>query len=479
MSLLKKLAGETAIYGLSSILGRLLQFVILTPYLTRVFGRAEYGDISVLYTYAAILTVLFTYRMETAFFRFGSRDEGIERTFSTASGAILTSTGILAMLMLIAAEPLADLIRYPGHSNYIRLLAGIVAMDALAAIPFARLRLENRPYRFAGIRILNIVVNIITLFLLLEAGKGASWFREEDRVAYVLLANLCASTFTVVQLLPLYRKMKIPLDGALLRRMLQYAWPLVIVGLAAVVNQLIGQPMLQWLLPEEEDMGRAQAGIFSAASKIAVLMNLFTQAFNYAAEPFFFRNAGRDDAKQIYADVAMAFTIVGCLGFLGIWLYLDLIQYLLGDQLRAGLDMAPILLMANLFLGLYYNFSIWFKLTDRTIMGAYLSVAGSVVTILINLWLIPRYGYYGPAWAALACYGLMAAGGYLLGRRLYPIPYAMSRMLLYIAFALSIYVLSRWIYIPQLAPRLVVHTLLLGSFLALVWVRERHLLKRS
>ena len=367
MSLLKKLAGETAIYGTSSILSRLLHYVILTPFFTRTFQTGEYGVVSNMYTWAALLMVLFTYRMETAFFRFGSREDEMEKVFSTASISLLGSTAVFVSVMIAFAQPIAGWLHYPDHADYVIWFALIIGFDALAAVPFAKLRLENRPIRFAVIKTLNIIINIIFIFFFLELcpyliDRGFTGldviYNPADRIEYVFISNLIASTVVIFLFLPTYFNIKLRFDRLLWRRMILYALPLVIVGIAAVVNQLIGIPMLIEFLPGSIEENHDQAGIYSAAAKIAVLMNLFTQAFNYAAEPFFFRNAERSDSKYIYAQVGQAFAIVGSLVFLGIMLYLDIIQFFLGKDFRTGLGVVPLLLLAYLFLGLYYNFSI-------------------------------------------------------------------------------------------------------------------------
>jgi O-antigen/teichoic acid export membrane protein len=482
MSLLRKLAGETAIYGISSILSRLLNYVILTPYFTRIFLREEYGEISILFTYAAILMVVFTYRMETAFFRFGSREDGIDRAFTTASVSLVVSTLGLFLLGWLFLEPIAAWVNYESNPWYILLVVGIIALDALAAIPYARLRLENRPIRFAIAKTLHIVVNILFILFFLELLPSWSetsvpawmdWYRSEDRVAYVFVANLLASAVLVAFLSPAYWRVKWVFDRQLWRKMLVYAGPLVIVGLAAVINQLIALPLMENLLPGTLEENRAQTGVYSAAAKIAVLMNLFIQAFNYAAEPFFFNNATRDNAKTIYADVGRAFALVGSTVFLGILLYLDLVQFILGADYRAGLGVVPLLLLAYFFLGLYYNFSIWYKLADKTKIGAYISVGGVLITLLLNVLLIPLLGYYGAAIGALACYAFMALASYWTGRRYYPVPYATIKIGGYIGLAIGCYLLSllpswldwKWGIVVQL----LYNTLCLLVFAFLVW----------
>ena len=481
MSLIKKLAGETVLYGVSSILSRLLHFVILLPFFTNVFPTNEYGIVSDLFVYAGILMIIFTYRMETAYFRYASRSDDPKHVFSTASLAVIGAVVIFTTLLFILLQPIANALLYPDHPEYIGIVVLIIAFDALAAIPFAKLRLDNRPLRFAIIKTLNIIINIIFVFLFLDILPNAGYdFFAEDKIQYVFIANLIASS--CVLLMPMYQDLSWSFDKTLWKQMFWYAAPLIIVGLAAVINQLIAIPLLKYLLPGTIDENFSQAGIYSAAAKLAVLMNLFTQAFNYAAEPFFFKNADRTDARQIYADVAQAFTIVGCVGFLGILLYLDVIQLILGKDFRAGLGVVPILLLAYLALGLYYNFSIWYKLKDKTHFGAYISLGGMLVTLLINFALIPNpaFGYYGAAFAAMGCYWFMALAGYWTGQKYYPIPYPLGRMLLYIAFAVAVYFLCE--YFKTLVGKnlplvLVFNTLVLITYLGALYLAERKSLK--
>ncbi len=485
MSLLKKLAGETAIYGISSILSRLLNYVILIPFFTRIFLNDEYGIVSEIFTYAGILTILFTYRMETAFFRFGSRADGIEKAFSTAAISLIISTISFSFLLFLLIDPLTYWLHFEGNSEFVVLTILIIAFDAFAAIPFAKLRLENRPIQFAVLKTAHIIINIIFVFFFLkfcpdfiEKGHMGLEFiyNSDNKIQYVFISNLIASALVALAFLPTYLKIKLVFDKALWEKMILYALPLIIVGLAAVINQLIALPMLTNLLPDSVEQNRAQTGLYGATAKLAVLMNLFTQAFNYASEPFFFRHSERSDSKTIYGQVGQAFAMVGSVVFLGIVLYLDIIQFFLGEDFRTGLGIVPILLLANLFLGLYYNFSIWYKLTDRTIYGMYISVGGMLITLGLNFWLIPTIGYFGPAWAALACYGFMSLAGYLTGQYFYPIKYPVLKMLTYIVLALGAYFVSemlRPVFGGNLVSILGVNTVILLLYLGIIYGLEK------
>ncbi|MEO1513669.1 MAG: polysaccharide biosynthesis C-terminal domain-containing protein [Bacteroidota bacterium] len=489
MSLLKKLAGETAIYGMSSILSRLISYVLLTPYLTRWFVPEAYGIITLLFFYSGLLTVIYTYRMETAFFRFGSKEGQMDRTFSTASIAILSTTIVLSVSLLVFSGPISEALYLEDHREYVYWVVSIIAFDALAAIPFARLRLENRPIRFAIAKTLGILIYVGMIFFFLKLcpyliEQGHDWasaiYQEEHRISYVFISNLLGSGIVMLILSPVYFKIRAVFDRGLFKQMIYYAAPLIIVSLAAVINQNIAYKLLEIWLPGGLEANRAAAGVFSASAKIAVLMSLFTQAFNYAAEPFFFRHVERSDSRHIYAQVGQAFAAVGSLAFLGIMLYLELIQFFIGKELRTGLSIVPILLMANLALGLYYNFAIWFKLKDQTKIGAYISIGGMAITFVVNLLLIPSIGYAGPAWATLACYVFMALASYLSGRYYYPIPYPMGRIAAYVLSALLFYGISVWIR-PWLGDSLLLvltinSLILLAYMLCFYWVERKSLL---
>ncbi len=508
MSLLKKLAGETVIYGLGNIAGRVLNFIILTPYLTRQFTTGEYGVFSTLYAYAAFLMIVFTYRMETAFFRFASQaeqddkssDEAIDtalkprkkpntNTFSTATLSLLTTSLLLVSLLIAFAQPIANFIKYPEQKEYIIWFAMIIGFDALSAIPLARLRLESRPIYFVAAKLTGIIVNVIFILFFLEIcpklaetgnALAQAVYSTENRVGLVFVANMMGSAATLLLLLPLYLKTKLVFDKTLWTSMLRYSAPLIAVGLAGMVNEVADRILLQRLLPGTSEYVESQIGIYGACYKFAILMALFTQAFNYAAEPFFFRNANRADAKQVYGQVAQAFTLIGCLAFLGIWLYIDIFKILVHEDYYEGIKIVPVLLLANVCLGLYYNFAIWYKLTDKTHIGAYIAGAGAVVTIALNLALIPLIGYMGSAWATLAAYATMCVLCYLLGQKHYTIVYPIRKMLTYLSIAIALYFVSVPIRATYGGGSWVVYgtnTLILMTFILIIAFIERTVIR--
>lgn len=449
MSYLKTLAKETVIYGGSSILARALQYVLLTPYLTRKLVNLDYGRHAIYYALAAVLIILFTFRFETAFFRFGHKKDQLERSFSTASLFLVGLSLAYTLVLWINAEEVAGLFTLEADARYVRWFALIIAADALAALPFARLRLENRPIRFAVIKTFSMLVNIVGVVLLLEVWPSLSFFPElqaafdsEIILDYVFLANLLASVATLVLLSPYFLKTNWVFDFALWKRMLAYSWPLLIVGLAGTINLVFDSFFLSWFLPGTEEENIAITGVYKACMRIAILMNLISQAYNYAAEPFFFKQIDAADAKEKYARTAQAFAWVGCFTILAIGLHLDVIKYLIDDSKWGLLHLVPLMLLAYFFLGMYYNFAVWYKVSDRTRYGAIIASIGAIITLLGLRFLIPVWGPMGAVLTTLLCFITLAGLTYAWGRRFYPIPYNLRRMGHYLLSAIVLYLLS-------------------------------------
>lgn len=492
MSLLKKLAGETALYGLSSILGRLLTFVFLTPFLTHIFNddRAQMGIQTDIYAWAAFLMIVFTYRMETAFFRFGSKKEDRATAYKTATSMVVGTTSLFVLLLIALSGPISQQLGYPEHSNYIVWFAFILGFDALVAIPFAMLRLEGKALKFAVVKLTNLFIHLGCVFMLLYILPNyyPQYFDPQMGIGYVFIANLLASGATFLLLLPTYwyqttskeATQTAIFDAALLRRMLLYSMPLVLAGFAGIINEVLDRILLKSFLLGDKQQVLEQLGVYGACYKIAIFMNLFTQAFNYAAEPFFFRNADKAYSKLLYANIAFLFTLIGTVGFLGIMLFMDIIQFFVASNYREGLIIVPVLLLANLCLGLYYNLAIWFKLSDQTKYGGLIAVIGASITIVGNIVFIPLMiqlgypGYLGSAWATLLCYATMVLIAYFLGQKHYPIPYPMLRMFSYIGTVVIIYLLYAWTIQPYLEPNslrsYLVSTLLILGYLVGVFV---------
>lgn len=485
MSYLRTLAGDTVIYGMGYIIPRILNYLLIAIYLTWKFEgeQSEYGLYTDFYFYVALLLVLLTLRMETTFFRYGSKQGMRGKAFASATTTLIATAGIWAILVITQNEQLAGLLEYPGYGKHVLILGLIISLDVLVAVPFAALRLDHRPRYFAFLKMIGVFINIgFVLFfleicpLLKEKGYDAfAFYSDESRLYFVFLSNLIASACIFIVLLPQYAGMRFNWDAALWKRMMAYTLPLVVVGLAGVINQSSYITFQKYILPNSIAENLSDGGIYAAATKLAILMNLFTVAFNYAAEPFFFHHAENRDAKTIYANVARAFTLAASILFLVILLYIDVIQLMLGRSFREGIYVVPILLMAFLFLGLYYNFSIWYKVKDKTHIGAYISIGGALITVVLNIILIREMEVIGSAWASLACYGFMAVSCYFLGRKYYPVPYRIARIFSILLLAIGVYVFSEAIQgiLPGgMVQTLVVNTLLLGIFVVILYRME-------
>lgn len=473
MSVLKKLAGQTAIYGLSSILGRLLNY-LLVPLYTRVFDTAEYGIVTQFYAYAAFLNILFTYGLETAFFRFSQTETGNRKVYSTALISVILTSGLFFILVWLSADRIATAFYLAEGSSqpipsFVIWFAGILATDAVTAIPFARLRQQNKAVKFAIIRLLNIGMNIgLNLYFLVYRGAGADL---TTAVGSVFLSNLLASLFTLLLLLPELFPVVEGFDASLWKRMAMYGLPLMVAGFAGMVNETFDRIMLPYLV-KDPSTALEQLGVYGACYKLSILMTLFVQTFRYASEPFFFSQSQREDARQIYSRV-MSWFVIGCsFIFLLVMLYMEFFQHFIGAPFRSGLHVVPILLLANLFLGIYLNISIWYKLTGKTIWGAWFSVFGAGLTLLLNYLLIPTMGYTGAAWTTLVCYALMMAVSYGFGQRYYKVPYDLGIFLLSVSSAVVLWAASVYLdgWIGQTLMRHIVHTGLLLAFPAIVWL---------
>lgn len=482
MNPLRRLASQTAVYGVSSVIGRFLNY-LLVPLFTYTFAPAQYGVVAELYAYMGFLAVLLVFGLETGYFRFRSGGEQApERVYATALRLVALANGGFFATLFVLRQPVADLLHYPDHPEYVWWAAAIVSLDSVGAVAFARLRAEDRAVRFAVIKVLEIGVNVgVNLFFLVlcrrafEAGPDSPLGRLWEPglgVGYVFLANLGASGVKLLLLAPQLRGVRRGFDPGLVGRLVRYSLPMVAIGFAGVVNEMLDRAALKYLLPYDLETNLAQLGVYSACYKLSVLMSLFIQAFRYAGEPFFFAYARHDYARQTYASVLNWFVIFCVLIFLLVTLYIDLFQYFVGAPYREGLHVVPILLLANLFLGVYVNLSVWYKLTDRTLMGAGVALAGSGVTVALLLWWVPTFGYVGAAWAHLACYAAMAALSYGIGRRYYPVPYEVARVLGYVLVGVALYGANRLLVDRADANGLVTGTVFLAVFLTLVWLAD-------
>ena len=430
MNPLKKLARQTAIYGLSSVIGRLLNY-LLVPLYTRYFLPAEYGVVTELYAYVAFLVVMLTYGMETAFFRFSKKEEST-KVYSTTLISLLISSIVFIGLIFLNSSAISQWLGYINHPEYIQFFALIIGMDAVASISFAKLREQDKAMRFAFIRLVNIMVNIgLNLYFIVY---------QEYGIAYIFIANLVASVITLAMLFPEMISSSWVFDKKLWKKMMIYALPLLIAGLAGMTNETIDRILLKHLLPNT-DMAASELGLYGAFYKLSIIMILFIQTFRFAAEPFFFTQANEGKSKKIYADVMKYFTIIMAIIFLGVTIFYDVIKGFLGSEYHdeRGFLVVSILLLANLFLGIYYNLSIWYKLTEKTKYGAYLSIFGAIITLSLNFTLIPVLGFVGCAWATLVCYFSMTVASYYLGKRHFSVPYQVKRIALYLFCMICVY----------------------------------------
>jgi len=482
---IKELFGQTAIYGLGIVLPRLLNYLLLTPFYTRIFEKATYGVITELYAYVVFLLVILTYGMETGYFRFASNSNNKEKVYATVLTSLFVTSTLFIFMVILFGNSIADWMDYGANPEYIRWLAVIVGVDAFTSIPFARIRLYNRPGKYAAIRIAEVTVNIgLNLFFLYYCPRNpdsklvSMVFRPEIGVGYVLISNLVASLGKLVLLSgEIFAAFKSVFDLKMLRVVLRYAYPLLVAGLAGTVNEALDRILLKHLIPAEQ-FPMEQLGIYGTNFKMAVLMTLFVQMFKYAAEPFFFSRSDDRNARELYADVMNFFVAAGLVIFLMVNLYLETFILFIGSSFREGAHIVPVILMANLIMGIFFNLSIWYKLTNKTIIGAVLVIIGAGITVVVNVVFIPRYGYVASAWAHLLCYSLMVILSYLWSRKHYAIPYKTGRILAYMALALLIYFFNRLFLQDAERLRNLFGTILLVSFGGIVWLKERNTFKK-
>lgn len=435
---------------MSSIFGRFLNY-LLTPLLVTIFATGEYGKISTLFTIAAFLNIVFTYGLETSYFRFASL-EPETKVYNTCTSSLLISSSLFTAVLLVFTKDIAVFLEMPDHPEYILWVILIVALDTLAVMPFAKLRFEGRPRKFAAIKILNILINVGLVIFFLVVCKHAhekgsrgfigSLYNPDIGLGYVIIANLIASGATLLLLSKEFLKFRFRLNPVFWKKLMTYSWPLVIVGFGGMVNETIDRIMLLKLYPGSTEEAFSQSGIYSANYKLAVVIVLFIQAFRMGAEPFFFKQSASENAQRIYARVMKFFVIACCFCFLGVTLFLDIWKYFMGTahkEYYTGLKVVPLLMTAKIFLGIYYNLSIWYKIKERNLTGAWITLGGAGITILFNWIFIPILGYMACAIATVLCYGFMMVISYTLGQKHYPVPYAWKKILAYIAICIILF----------------------------------------
>ncbi len=477
---IKSLIGQTAVYGISSILGRFINY-LLVPLYTYVFLKYEYGVVTELTAYVGFLLIVLTYGMETGLFRYSQqKDFSKQQVYSTVSTSVLATTLIFILFVFLFYDKIAVLLDYANHSEYILLLGFTVGIDAFSAIPFAELRIQNKAKRFAIIKLSNIGLNVgFNLFFIVFCPKFCgndnliySLFYSNLDVGYIFISYFLASLITLFLLLPEIRTAfaNYQFSGNLLKQILKYSLPLMLAGLAGMTTDTLDRILLKYLIVVPDGVANAhqyimgQIGVYGANAKIAILMVLFIQAFRYAAEPFFFNYSDKSDAKELYARVMKYFVIFGLVVFVGITLFIDIVKYFIGTSYREGLVVVPILLIAKLLFGIVFNLSIWYKLTNKTKYGAYLAFTGAVVSISLNFILIPHFGYYGAAWTSVVSYSVMMFLSFFLSRKFYKINYDIKNISLYFIIALTIYFIN--IYIKQVFN----YYLIINIFMVLVFL---------
>ncbi len=453
MSLMRQLAGDTVIYGMGRILSKVLHFVVVASYLTHIFSDEQdlFAIYSDFYFWTAVLYILFTHRMETTLFRYGTEIADRQRAYHTALWSVLSVATVVTILLAILAPALAEALGYPGKGRYVCYFCAILMSDAIIAIPMARLRLEGMARRFAVLNIANVLILIISFVFFFEVAPrlfpDASWLRDDYRLDYVFLSNVLSSGVIASILFPGFAFLK-GRDITLWKKMLRYAWPLIIVAIAGVINQSVSVPLQKGYLSGDLESNLYWVGVYAACLKIAILLNLMTTAYNFAAEPFFFQQRNSSDDKQIYADATRAFALVASLIVAASLLLLPWLRHIIDEGYWEGLYIVPPMLVGFYLLGLYYNFSIWFKLTDTTRAGALLSGVGAAVSIVVSIIFLPRWGISASVIAALSAYASMSLLCLLWGQQKFPVPYTYARLIIYPLLALGTYYAVEY-FIPE------------------------------
>ncbi len=472
MSKLIKLAGDTALYGLGTIVPRALNSLLGLLLHTRVFHPGEYGISVSLYAWVAFLNIIYLFGMETAFFRFATKAGADPTNVFRVTQTFVVSIGLsLTLVIYLFATPIAGYFAIPSHPEFIVWLAMLMFIDALVAIPFARLRLEKKARLFAFAKLINmaLVVGLNLYFLLVI-------YNPEIGIGYIVLANLLGNAFYLVFFAGALTQWRPDWNLTLMRDIFKYAWPVMLMGLAGMTNEVYSRLTLQWWLPENFYPGRDSAyalGVFGACFRYAVIINVGVQAFRFAAEPFFFSESKEKDSPVLFAKVNHYFILVGSFTVLSVVVHLDLLKYLIEKQYWEGLVIVPYLLYGYLFLGVYYNLSVWYKLTDRTYMGTLITVVGMAATLVLNYMLVPVAGYLGSSWATLCCFFVMAATSYFLGQKYYPVPYEAVGALVYIGLSVLLIAISYQVSIKNSLIAFLFHAGLMLVFGLFAWLRER------
>ena len=484
MSLYKNLFKQTAIYGLAMVLPRMLSFFLVRLYTNVLPNRADYADLTTVLAWMVFFNVILSYGFETAFFRFYNSETDKKKVISTSTISIFWSSIFFLLIALLFRKAVADYVNV--NVQYISYSIWILVLDALVVIPFSKLRANQRPIRYAAIKIGNVVVNLgLNFFFLLllpsvassnPDGFLATIYVENFGVGYIFIANLVSSLLTFCVLSPDYFKINWKIDKELWTRMMHYGWPILVAGLAFAINEHFDKILLGKLLPE--NIAKSEVGAYSACYKLGLFMVLFRTAYTLGIEPFFFSHASNENAPQTYATITKYFVIFGSFISLGVIVFADVLKLILLDNKTYwdAMKVVPLIVFANFFLGIYTNLSVWYKLIDKTRVGAYISIVGALVTLLLNFILIPIMSYYGSAIATIAAYGSMMLISYYLGRNKYPIPYDMKRIFGYLVLSILFSALS--FYIPYVRENYFIKIALLAVFLYFIYYSEKETLLR-
>ncbi|NBC84436.1 MAG: oligosaccharide flippase family protein [Bacteroidetes bacterium] len=476
MSTIKKIAGQTVIYGLGTILPRVLNFVVLTPYYTRRLTNFEYGIFTDFYAYAAVLLILLLYGMETGFFRFAERHDKPDTVFSSVFTSVFTTSSLFFVVVFLFRDNIANGLQYPEFNQFVVLLAGIMSIDTISAILMAKLRYEDKPIRFSIINIFNVLITIGLVVFLLDIAPDLKIFeglykRIDNRAILVFYANLIASLLKLVMLLPGIWRIRFRFDPKLLKTILAYSWPLLVSGLAGSLNEALDRIIYKFMIPDKET-ALVELGIYGANFKLAMLIVLFNQMFRYAAEPFFFNIYKNRDAKQKYALVMEYFVMFTLLMFLVITMYKNIFKFFIGADFRDGLHIVPVVVFANVLLGILFNLNFWFKLSGKTVYAILIMGTGALCTFAINILFIEKYRYVACAYGHLVSNGVMVVMSYWLGRKHYPIPYNIKKLLFYIFLALVLYIVYRYISENMLNTNIIAG-ICVSTYLTIVIFKEK------
>lgn len=479
MSSLKGLLGQTAIYGLPTIVGRLLNYFLVPLYTQKgKFEPMDYGVLSELYAWVTFLIILLPLGMETAFFKFINDKEDKDAVFRNSFLTVLGFSTLFFLFVFFGSHSIATWLGYPDHREFIILMAGIVSIDAITALPMAKLRADNKAKKFATIHftaiIVNIGLNLIILFYLFDQD------RPMEAILLILLANLASSAVKIIGTHHDFSGLKLKFDTELAKDMLKYSLPLVVAGFAGMINETLDRVMMKPLLisvGNSKEYALGQVGIYSACYKLAMILTIFLQAYRYAAEPFFFAQAKNMDRNKLYVKIMNYFIAAVCIVFLGVALNIDIFKHFIRNEAYwEGLNVVPILLIANVFLGIYLNQSIWYKLSGQTRFGAFIAIGGAIVTILVNIIFIPIYGFVAAAWATLIVYAMQMVASYLLGQKYYPINYNIRKFFLYFGFSMFVFLIASVIDLDpneMTIRKFLFHNGLILLLVGLVWTVEK------